>query len=298
RWTQRPSRTATPDTVASASQAPTNTAVAGSPLATSPIVNSWDRSPHSAVTSSRKLALYAAKPVRPSAICSAYSDSAAAVLARRAPRNMITAPVANRAAASSRTGVVGNSATRLPASTATAQCTANALATPSHTGNGRYRVVSTRVATKVLSGNSTGAIATNANPAEVSQSMITDLVCPHSWPLRNPPPRLSAPSTTARAGYRGHPAAAGSRLESPGHRGGERGQAPERARRTGTTGAPARAATCRSPGTSATVAAVRAGWLHRRTEAGGRRPVRCRAGRLAASLPRRLTARLLPDPDR
>src|SRR5690606_21586109 len=104
-------------------------------------------------------------------------DWSASVLARRAPRNMITAPVANRAAASSRTGVAGSSATRLPASTATAQCTANALATANHTGKGRYRVVSTRVATKVLSGNSTGAIATNANPAEVSQSMIIGSKC-------------------------------------------------------------------------------------------------------------------------
>jgi putative Ca2+/H+ antiporter (TMEM165/GDT1 family) len=44
RTIQRPTSTAVPDTAASPPQAPSSTAAGGSPLATSPAVNSWDRS--------------------------------------------------------------------------------------------------------------------------------------------------------------------------------------------------------------------------------------------------------------
>lgn len=118
-----------------------------------------------------------------------YSRSCSAPVAPalRAPRTITTAPAASNAAATSRTGWVGSSETRLPAATASTHWTANAAATPSQTGHGRYRVASTRVATKVLSGNPTAATSANAVPAETSHSTVIE--CGRTGgPYRHPYP--------------------------------------------------------------------------------------------------------------
>ena len=83
---------------------------------------------------------------------------------------MTTAPTAKSAAATSATGRSGSRDSRWPAPTATAHCTPNAATTPSHTGSGGYRVLSTRVATNVLSGSSTGMIKMNAVNATTTYS--------------------------------------------------------------------------------------------------------------------------------
>jgi hypothetical protein len=76
-----------------------------------------------------------------------------------------------QAAAASRTGRSRSRAQQPPRQrVATTHWMPNAVVTPSHTGQGLYLVASTSVATKVLSGSSTGTMTTNAASAPASHS--------------------------------------------------------------------------------------------------------------------------------
>src|SRR4249920_3091928 len=70
-------------------------------------------------------------------------------------------PMANSTAVTPSKGCRGSSVNRPPAATATRHWTKKAATTPTHTGSGRKRVASTRVATIVLSGSSAGKITMN-----------------------------------------------------------------------------------------------------------------------------------------
>src|SRR5690606_29739046 len=70
--------------------------------------------------------------------------------------------MAKMAATTAATTFAGSRLSAWPNSAATTTCTANAALTPSRTARAGYRVVSTRVATSVLSGSSTAKTSANA----------------------------------------------------------------------------------------------------------------------------------------
>src|SRR5262245_27045408 len=122
-------------------------------------------------------------------------------------------PMAKRTAVTPSRGRRGSSVKRPPAATATRHWTKKAATTPTHTGSGRKRVASTRVATMVLSGSSAGKITMKVlsrtttsiavEPFDVYGGVAGHATaaasCPSQQPYRAGPADLGRPREIARA---------------------------------------------------------------------------------------------------
>src|SRR6476661_1398283 len=156
----RPETAARPLTTSSAASAPMKTPTGSSYFATSEIVSSCERSPHSAANRIRKQVSTILAPWTSLALAATSASSSSALWWLRPSRNSSTAPARKIRPATARTRFSGRYVTAWPSATATIVWTVKARPTPIHTSSGRYFVASTRVATNVLSGSSTTKIAT------------------------------------------------------------------------------------------------------------------------------------------